>query len=80
MSKQVRNWSEEECALFSDLLVQFGKDFRAISEYLQNRSYNQVRSRYYNLAAKVERTRQQKHVVQIDQTIDFEFCDFYPFE
>ncbi|CAL5978112.1 Conserved_hypothetical protein [Hexamita inflata] len=41
-------WTEEEERIFQKALKKYGKDFEAISELMQTRSYRQVRSHYYN--------------------------------
>ncbi|CAL6023592.1 Myb-like_DNA-binding domain-containing protein [Hexamita inflata] len=49
MSKrQLTKWSEEEQQLFDQLLLQYKRNFKMIAQQIPNRSYNQVRSHYYN--------------------------------
>ncbi|CAL6088926.1 SANT/Myb_domain [Hexamita inflata] len=58
-----RRWSEEENDEFLHLIHVYQKDFQYIANEM-NKTYNQVRSHYYNLNSKTERTqnRQQSNV------------------
>ncbi|CAL6050447.1 SANT/Myb_domain [Hexamita inflata] len=51
LTKATKRWTAEEDQLFSALLDLYCRDFQAISEQM-NKSYNQVRSHYYNLEKK----------------------------
>ncbi|CAL6050489.1 SANT/Myb_domain [Hexamita inflata] len=53
MSKNHR-WTAEEDYLFYKLLRLYNNDFQVISEQL-NKSYNQVRSHYYNIEKKLSK-------------------------
>ncbi|CAL6046075.1 SANT/Myb_domain [Hexamita inflata] len=52
-----RRWSEEENDEFLHLIHVYQKDFQYIANEM-NKTYNQVRSHYYNLNSKVELRRQ----------------------
>ncbi|CAL6088898.1 SANT/Myb_domain [Hexamita inflata] len=56
MSKHQR-WTAEEDKLFYKLLKLYNNDFQVISEQL-NKSYNQVRSHYYNIEKKLSKLNQ----------------------
>ncbi|CAL6088917.1 SANT/Myb_domain [Hexamita inflata] len=73
-----RRWSEEENDDFLRLIHVYQKDFQYIANEM-NKSYNQVRSHYYNLNSKTERTRQypksassvtELHLIVFDQIIE----------
>ncbi|CAL6050491.1 SANT/Myb_domain [Hexamita inflata] len=50
-SRTNKRWTAEEDALFQTLLYLYYRDFQVISEQM-NKSYNQVRSHYYNKVKK----------------------------
>ncbi|CAL6037654.1 Conserved_hypothetical protein [Hexamita inflata] len=50
-------WTEQEERIFEKALIEFGKDFQAICDLMQSRSYRQVRSHYYN--SKQQHKKQQ---------------------
>ncbi|CAL6050415.1 SANT/Myb_domain [Hexamita inflata] len=54
-----RRWTEEENDEFLHLIHVYYKDFQYIANEM-NKTYNQVRSHYYNLNSKTERTQQNK--------------------
>ncbi|CAL6040847.1 SANT/Myb_domain [Hexamita inflata] len=56
---QKSRWSVEEDERLMSLLKQCNNNFREIAKYFSERSYNQVRSHYYNLLNKHEKTLKQ---------------------
>ncbi|CAL5971267.1 SANT/Myb_domain [Hexamita inflata] len=48
MPRQIFRWSKEEHALFTQLVKEHGLEFKKIASLIPNRSYNQVRSHFYN--------------------------------
>ncbi|CAL5991072.1 SANT/Myb_domain [Hexamita inflata] len=57
--KQMQSWTNEDIDQFVDLVKQYHKDFRQIALEM-NRTYNQVRSQYYNLHRKSDTPKQSK--------------------
>ncbi|CAL6023614.1 SANT/Myb_domain [Hexamita inflata] len=45
---RTNRWTQEEQELFDRLIIEYQKDFKKISAAFGNRSYNQIRSHYYN--------------------------------
>ncbi|CAL6046043.1 SANT/Myb_domain [Hexamita inflata] len=66
-----RRWSEEENDDFLRLIHIYQKDFQYIANEM-NKTYNQVRSHYYNINSKTERTKQNKSPVNELHLIVFE--------
>ncbi|CAL6015031.1 SANT/Myb_domain [Hexamita inflata] len=60
MKRYWNKWTLEEKRIFRNALKQFGKDFETISDLLQNRSYRQVRSHYYNTQSSQKQQDSQK--------------------
>ncbi|CAL6021600.1 SANT/Myb_domain [Hexamita inflata] len=44
----IQRWTEEEEERFARLVLEFNRDFKLVARHFANRSYNQVRSHYYN--------------------------------
>ncbi|CAL5984981.1 Myb-like_DNA-binding domain-containing protein [Hexamita inflata] len=49
-----QRWSQEDELLYETLLIQCERDFKLMAEHFPGRSYNQIRSHYYNMAKKSE--------------------------
>ncbi|CAL6023728.1 SANT/Myb_domain [Hexamita inflata] len=44
----IQRWTEEEEEKFARLVLEFNRDFKLVARHFANRSYNQIRSHYYN--------------------------------
>ncbi|CAL6102329.1 SANT/Myb_domain [Hexamita inflata] len=73
-----RRWTEEENDEFLHLIHVYYKDFQYIANEM-NKTYNQVRSHYYNINSKVEQRRKfsksafpttELHLIVFDQIIE----------
>ncbi|CAL6046203.1 SANT/Myb_domain [Hexamita inflata] len=61
--KIVQVWTSEEMEQFKDLIDKYQNDFRQIAQEM-NRTYNQIRSQYYNLQRKPARRVQKPEAKQ----------------
>ncbi|CAL6082460.1 SANT/Myb_domain [Hexamita inflata] len=61
--KIVQVWTSEEMEVFKDLIDEYQNDFRQIAQEM-NRTYNQIRSQYYNLQRKPARRVQKTEAKQ----------------
>ncbi|CAL6021476.1 SANT/Myb_domain [Hexamita inflata] len=55
MSKLVSRWTQEETEQLNGLVMRFKKNFKRVAEHFPARSYNQIRSHYYNEVYRSER-------------------------
>ncbi|CAL6046111.1 SANT/Myb_domain [Hexamita inflata] len=79
MSKHQR-WTAEEDKLFYKLLKLYNNDFQAISEQL-NKSYNQVRSHYYNIEKKLSKLNEaEQSSVQSNSDQNKQFYNLIVFD
>ncbi|CAL6050441.1 SANT/Myb_domain [Hexamita inflata] len=79
MSKHQR-WTAEEDQLFYKLLKLYNNDFQVISEQL-NKSYNQVRSHYYNIEKKLSKLNEtEQSSVQSNSDQNKQFYNFIVFD
>ncbi|CAL6072479.1 SANT/Myb_domain [Hexamita inflata] len=62
-NRQSCRWTQAEIDLFDQLVQKVGKNFKAIAEKFSNRSYAQVRSRYYNLQIKNNCSQDSKEML-----------------
>ncbi|CAL5984991.1 SANT/Myb_domain [Hexamita inflata] len=60
---QKSRWTVEEDERLMSLLKQYSNNFREIAKYFSERSYNQVRSHYYNLLNKHEKALKQQNIL-----------------
>ncbi|CAL6021518.1 Myb-like_DNA-binding domain-containing protein [Hexamita inflata] len=64
--KHVQYWTKREENMFQDLVCKYNKDFKRYETHFPLRSYNQIRSHYYNMINK-----QQKQTVEKVRTPNF---------
>ncbi|CAL6040829.1 Conserved_hypothetical protein [Hexamita inflata] len=55
----ISKWTEEESQKFLKLYQTYGKDFKLITEQFPTRTYNQIRSFYYNVKKKTQNKQKQ---------------------
>ncbi|CAL5985263.1 SANT/Myb_domain [Hexamita inflata] len=62
-NRQSCRWTQAEIDLFDQMVQKVGKNFKVIAEKFSNRSYAQVRSRYYNLQIKNNCSQDSKEML-----------------
>ncbi|CAL6097640.1 SANT/Myb_domain [Hexamita inflata] len=69
-TRQTTRWTAEEETLFETLVDKYDRDFKKIQRAFANRTYNQIRSHFYNGVYKQQYQAQVKDtsIVQKDQS------------
>ncbi|CAL6068947.1 Conserved_hypothetical protein [Hexamita inflata] len=69
MVRVVVRWTEEETALLNKLVQQYNKNFKLVASAFPSRSYNQVKSHYFNVLHKIQIHLENIHIETI------QYCD-----
>ncbi|CAL6023684.1 SANT/Myb_domain [Hexamita inflata] len=77
MSRLVSRWTQEETEQLHGLVMRFKKNFKRVAEHFPARSYNQIRSHYYNEVYRSERDSSKDS--QSDST-QISSCDASPLD
>ncbi|CAL6004477.1 SANT/Myb_domain [Hexamita inflata] len=86
MVRTVTRWTEEETALMNKLVEQYHNNFKLVASAFPSRSYNQVKSHYFNELHKNQNKSQQSKSVctaensqvceYVYETPDISYCMF----
>ncbi|CAL6021428.1 SANT/Myb_domain [Hexamita inflata] len=61
-TRQTTRWTADEETLFASLVEKYDRDFKRIQHAFASRTYNQIRSHYYNGVYK------QQYITQVKDT------------
>ncbi|CAL6068981.1 SANT/Myb_domain [Hexamita inflata] len=60
MARTLTRWTEEETTLMNKLVEQYNNNFKLVASAFPSRSYNQVKSHYFNELHKNQNKSEQK--------------------